>query len=260
MSASKIQKTALITGGSRGIGRAISMQLASEGCQVVINYLSDHDSALDTVKAIEAKGGKAKALQAHLGDQSSRAELWAEFDKDFSSVDYLVFNAATGVFREASKLTIKSLRKVFAVNFEALVDLVNQAVSRMPVSDHNSIAGAKGRVVAISSVGAERVISNYGAVGSSKAAMESMIRQFAFELGPRGINCNIVRAGLVDTGVLNYIQGKDKIIQDTIASTPNGRLVKPEDVAALVSFVLSEGASMINGQTLMVDGGFGLKA
>lgn len=254
------QKVVLVTGGSRGIGRAISLRLADTGAKVVINYLSDHESAEATVKDIESKGGQAIAIQAHLGDESSRADLWSEFDKRHKQLDYLVFNAATGVFREATKLTLKSLRKVFAVNFDALVDLANQSVQRMPDANPSSLAGSKGRIVAISSVGAEKVIANYGAVGSSKAAMEAMIRQLAFELGPKGINCNVVRAGLVDTGVLNYIQGKEKIIHDTVVHTPNGRLVVPEDVAAMVSFILSNDAAMVNGQTLMVDGGFGLKA
>jgi len=254
------QKVALVTGGSRGIGRAISIRLASAGCKVAINYLSDHESAEETVQAIKESGGNAVAIQAHLGDESSRNDLWKEFDKHFNKIDYLIFNAATGVFRETAKLTTKSLKKVLAVNFEALVELANQSVLRMSDENKANLAGSKGRIVAISSVGAEKVIANYGAVGSSKAAMEAMIRQFAFELGSKGINCNTVRAGLVDTGVLNYIQGKDKIIEETIKNTPNGRLVTPDDVAAMVSFVLSNDASMLNGQTLMVDGGFGLRA
>ncbi len=253
-------KVAMITGGTRGIGFAIAESLASQGCDLLINYLSDHESAAKAVEHLTSFGVKAFAVQAHVGDVESRKDLWREFDERFDHIDFLIANAATGVFREASKLTLNSLRKVFAVNFEAIVDLANCAVERMPKGDEPYDAGRKGRIIAISSIGAERVIANYGSIGASKAAMEAMIRQLAFELGPSGVNCNVIRAGLVDTGVLNYISGKDDIIRETIERTPNGRLVTGDDVAELVSFLLSGSSTMINGQTLMVDGGYGLLA
>lgn len=253
-------KVALITGGSRGIGKAIALTLADMGCSVAVNYLSDHQSAQDTVKEIEAAGGHAIALQAHVGDVASRKDLWAAFDKTFDHIDFLIANAATGVFKEASKLTLNSLRKVFAVNFEGMVDLANEAVKRMPKGGEPYEAGEKGRIIAISSIGAERVIANYGSIGSSKAAMEAIVRQLAYELGPLGVNCNIIRAGLVDTGILNYVSGKDQILRETIEKTPNGRLVTGKDVAGLVAFIVSQHAAMINGQTLMVDGGYNLMA
>lgn len=253
-------KVALVTGGSRGIGKAISIELARRGCHVAINYLSDHESAEETAAAVRNEGRQALLLQAHLGDPNSRKELWDKFEESFSHLDILVVNAATGVFREATKLTLNSVRKVFAVNFEAMLDLAREAVRKMPSENAPYPAGERGRIIALSSIGAERVIANYGSIGASKAAMEALIRQLAFELGGDGINCNVVRAGLVHTGVLNYLQGKDQIIEETIARTPNGRLVEPDDVASLVAFLASKDARMINGQTMMVDGGYGLMA
>ena len=253
-------KTALITGGSRGIGRAISIELAKQGCDVAINYLSDHESAEETADAVREHGRKACLIQAHMGNADSRKELWDKFEADFTQLDFLIVNAATGVFKEATKLTLNSVRKVFAVNFEGLLDLTHEAVKRMPSVEAPYAPGDKGRIIALSSIGAERVIANYGSIGASKAAMEAMIRQLAYELGPDGINCNVIRAGLVDTGVLNYVQGKDQIIAETIERTPNGRLVQPCEVADLVAFMAQPGSKMINGQTMMVDGGYGLMA
>jgi enoyl-[acyl-carrier protein] reductase III len=253
-------KVALVTGGSRGIGKAISIALAQQGCSVALNYLSDHESAEETAHTIRTLGVEALLLQSHIGNQDSRNELWSKFEERFDCLDYLVVNAATGVFREATKLTLNSVRKVFAVNFEALIDLAHEGVRRMRSVGAPYGPGERGRIIALSSIGAERVIANYGSIGASKAAMEAMTRQLAYELGGEGINCNVVRAGLVDTGVLNYLAGKDRIIEDTIARTPNGRLVRPEDVADLVVFLVSQNAKMINGQTLMVDGGYGLMA
>lgn len=253
-------KVALITGGSRGIGRGISRRLAGEGCSVAINFISDHDSAESLLAELKNAGAKASIIQAHIGDPDSRRELWEKFDREFDHIDFLISNAATGVFREASNLSLNSVKKVMAVNFESLFDLVQNATKRMPRESAPVPAGSRGRVIALSSIGGERVIPNYGSVGASKAALEAAIRQFAFELGPAGINCNTVRAGLVDTGVLRFLQGKDDIVKETISHTPNRRLVTPEDVAGLVVFLLSSDSSMINGQTVTVDGGHCIRA
>ena len=141
------------------------------------------------------------------------------------------------------------------MNFESLVFLAGEGVKRMPPRQEEG-AGATGRVVCLSSIGAERVLRDYGSVGASKAALEAMARQLAVELGPRGINVNVVRSGLCDTGILRYVADRQKIIADTIARTPGGRLVTPADVADLVLFTLSAAARMITGQVLNVDGGY----
>lgn len=255
-------KVALITGGTRGIGRAIAFELARRGCSVAVNFVTDHESADSTLAELRALAPKAIAIKAHIGDESSRRELWSAFDAEFNHLDYFIANAATGVHRPLETLSVNSLGKVLAVNVEGFQSLSQEARKRMLAQkpDGDARAGARGRIIALSSSGAERVIENYGSVAASKAALEALCRQLAWELGPLGINCNVVRAGLVDTGILDYIQGKAKIIADTIARTPNRRLVTPDDVARFVAFLVSEDASMINGQTMMVDGGFHLQA
>jgi enoyl-[acyl-carrier protein] reductase III len=245
----------LITGGSRGIGAAIAHELARRGADVAINYFNDYVSADKVAGACRALGRKAIAIKAHIGDPASRKELWAAFDQTFPRLDFLVANAATGVHKPVLDVSLSSLRKVFQVNFESLLDLAAEAVPRMGEGPPPG-PGLRGRIVALSSIGAERVLRNYGTVGTSKAALEALCRQLAVELGPSGINVNVVRAGLCDTGVLHYLSDREAIIAETVARTPNRRLVSPEDVAKLVAFALSEDGSMLNGQILNVDGGF----
>ncbi len=249
-------KVALVTGGSRGIGRAVVAALAVRGAAVAVNYMSDHESAESAVAEARAQGVEAHAIQAHVGDDASRADLWKKFDERFGRLDFLVVNAATGVHRPAIDLSLKGIRKVFAVNFESLLFLAQEGLKRMPPAAPAAPAGSAGRIVALSSIGAERVLKDYASVGTSKAALEAMCRQLACELGPRGVNVNVVRCGLCDTGILNYVPERARIIAETLARTPAGRLVLPEDVAELVLFALAPEARMITGQILNVDGGY----
>ena len=250
------KKYALITGGSRGIGAEIALGLACKGVHVVINYINNQDAAAGVVKQIKDLGVEAHAIRAHIGDKKSRAELMVEYDKLFPKLDYFIANAAIGVFKPMTELSLNSIKKVFAVNVESFLELTQQAVKRMGSSENDSvIAGSVGRIVALSSLGAEKALPNYGSVGASKAAMESMARQFAVELGPQGINVNVVRAGLVDTGILRYVSDRDQILKETCEKTPNRRITTTKEVADLVCFLTGKESSMINGQTLMVDGG-----
>lgn len=253
-------QVAVITGGTRGIGRDIALLLSSLGCNLALIYFSDHESAEETVAKILSGNPdvKVKAYQCHLGDRGSLKDFWERFDQDFHQLNFFISNAATGVHRPITTVSSNSIKKVFSVNIDAFVELANESIKRMP--DIKARPGEKGRVITLSSLGAERVIKDYGTVGSSKAALEALTRQYAAECGPVGINCNCIRAGLVDTGVLNYIQGREGIISDTIEKTPNKRLVTGEDVAQLAAFLLSPFSSMINGQTITIDGGFSLPA
>ena len=252
-------KVALVTGGSRGIGRAISKILALNGAKVIVNYLSNHDTANSLVQELKEQGASAELIQAHIGDISSRKELWEKFDTISDGLDFFIANAAIGVFKPLEQLSLNSFRKVLSINLESFLDLSHEAISRMKKKE-KTFEGERGRIIAISSMGSTRAIPDYGSVACIKAGVESMIRQYAFELGSEGINCNVVRAGLVDTGILDFVQGKSDIINSTIASTPTGRMTTPQDVAEVVKFLLSRQSRMITGQTIVVDGGYSIKA
>ena len=261
MSENKIfqNRVALITGGTRGIGAAICNTLASKGCSIAFTYLSNHDKAQELTKTCAKYGVKAHAFQLHLGNPTSLEELWKNFDLYFNKIDYLILNAATGVFKPIMELSLNSVKKVLSANFESIFSLIPNAVKRMPFSNHN-VPGNRGRIVSLSSLGAERVIQNYGIIGASKAAMELAIKHFAFELGSIGINCNIVRAGLVITDAIKFLANQKEIIDFTLNKTPNKKIVTVEDVANVVAFLLTDEASMINGQIINVDGGYNLNA
>jgi enoyl-[acyl-carrier protein] reductase III len=166
------------------------------------------------------------------------------------SLDVLVHNAATGVIRPALETEDKHWDWTMTANARALLSLVRVAAPQMP-------SGSS--VVAISSLGSQRVLDNYTLVGTSKAALESLVRYLAVELAPRGIRANAVSGGVVDTGALDHFPNKDEMLAFG-SKNPAGRLVRPDDIAAAVAFLCSPGAEMIRGQTIVVDGGWSLRA
>jgi enoyl-[acyl-carrier protein] reductase III len=165
-------------------------------------------------------------------------------------LDVLVHNAASGVIRPALETEDKHWDWTLGANARALLALTRAAAPRMP-------AGSS--IVGISSLGSQRVLENYTLVGTSKAALEALVRYLAVELAPRGIRVNAVSAGVVETGALEHFPNREEMLESG-ASNPAGRLVAPEDVAAAVAFLCSPGAEMIRGQTLVVDGGYSLPA
>jgi enoyl-[acyl-carrier protein] reductase III len=165
-------------------------------------------------------------------------------------LDVLVHNAATGVVRPALETEDKHWDWTLNANAKAFLSLARVAAPRMP-------AGSS--IVGISSLGAQRVLDNYTLVGTSKAALEALVRYLAVELAPRGIRANAVSGGVVDTGALDHFPNKDEMLR-SVERTPAGRLVEPDDIAAAVSFLCSPDAAMVRGQTLIVDGGFSLLA
>jgi enoyl-[acyl-carrier protein] reductase III len=165
-------------------------------------------------------------------------------------LDVLVHNAATGVIRPALETEDKHWDWTMTANSRSLLALTRVAAPRMP--EGSSIVG-------ISSLGSQRVLDNYSLVGTSKAALEALIRYLAVELAPRGIRANGVSGGVVDTGALDHFPNKDEMLRFGRAN-PAGRLVAPEDMAAAVTFLCSPEAEMIRGQILIVDGGFSLRA
>jgi enoyl-[acyl-carrier protein] reductase III len=171
--------------------------------------------------------------------------------RELGALDALVHNAATGVIRPALETEDKHWDWTMNANARALLALARAAAPSMP-------SGSS--IVAISSLGSSRVLENYVLVGTSKAALESVVRYLAVELAPRGIRANTVSAGVVETGALEHFPNRQDMLDMGLTRTPAGRLVEPEDVAGAVAFLCSPDAEMIRGHTLIVDGGFSLLA
>lgn len=244
-------KVALITGASRGIGRAIALRLAEEGVAIAVNYLSNEDAARKTVDALLAKGVKAAMFQANVGDLDAHKALFEDVLKTFGTLDILVHNAALGAFKPVHRLKMNQWDLSMNINAKAFLALAQKALPTME-------AKKEGIIIALSSLGARQFIPNYGAIGISKAAIESTIRYLGVELMPKGIRVNCVSGGLVDTDALKAFPFYDKFKEEVLQRTPAGRIGKPEDLARVVAFLCSPESSWIVGQTLIADGGLSL--
>ena len=240
-------KTALVTGASRGIGRAIALKLAQAGSDVVILYHNSHDEAEAVCGVIKGLGRRALAIQADVGDPDSVVEAFQILRQHFDRLDIVVSNAAIGVLRPALELTLKHWRRCLETNALALNLLAQQAVPLMPQG---------GRIIGLSSLGATRAIPQYAFIGASKAALESVARSLAQELGQRGIRVNIVSAGVVDTDALKFFPNREQLLAEYARRTPAGPTLTPEDVAGAVNLLCLPEAAMITGHTLVVDGGY----
>ena len=247
MSAPLAGKVALVTGASRGIGCAIAQKLASAGCDVAVNYYNSAEEAEALCAEIRGMGRRACALQASVGIPDSVDDMFVEFGKQFDHLDILISNAASGVLKPALEMTLKHWRWCLETNALALNLLAQRAVPLMP-------AGAS--IIAMSSLGASRAMPDYGFIGASKAALESLVRTLAQELGPRQIRVNAVSAGVVDTDALRYFPNREELLANFARRTPAGPVLTPQDVAGAVYLLCLPEAAMITGHTLVVDGGF----
>ena len=242
-------KKALVTGGSRGIGKTIALALARRGVDVAFNYLRSHEAAAETERQIRTLGVRCLRMRAHLGDADKVRELFAEIRSQFGSLDILVNNAASGVQRPASELEEKHWDWAMNINARAPWLCAIEA-SRLMTSG--------GSVVNITSQGSQRVLPYYFSVGTSKAALEAVTRYLAVELAPKGISVNAVSGGYVDTQALDHFPNRRQMLADG-EKTLTGRPVSPEDIAQAVLFLCSDAAAMIRGQVLVVDGGVSLR-
>jgi enoyl-[acyl-carrier protein] reductase III len=234
----------LVTGGSRGIGKAIALRFAALGAsRVAIGYMRGDTAAEETSAELRELGAEPTLVRGNVA--SSRI---AEEVAGLGPLDVLIHAAATGVIRPALETDDKHWDWTHSANARALLSLTRAAAPTMP-------AGSS--IVGISSLGSERVLDNYTLVGTSKAALEALVRYLAVELAPRGIRANAVSAGVVETGALEHFPNKEAMLEMG-ANNPVGRLVSPDDVAGIVTFLCSPDAEMIRGQTVIVDGGWSL--
>jgi len=241
-------KTAVVTGGSRGIGSTISGLLARCGARVFINYKENEEAALSTLKQIEAGGGEAELARANLLYPEEIRSLFEQVARA-GKLDILVHSAALGSFKPVVDLRANQWDLTMNTNARALL-LCAQAAARL-MNPGSSI-------VSISSLGSTRHVPAYGAIGVSKAALESLTRYLAVELAERGIRVNAVSGGVIDGGSLHLHPGYEGLVEAAIKRSPLKRLGSPEDLARVVLFLLSPLAGWITGQVIVADGGLSL--
>lgn len=242
------EKIALITGGTRGIGRALAITLARAGALVLLNYKQNETAAQATLAEIRDAGGHVQLFKADLEDPSQIQGMLEEISRRHGRLDFFVSNAAASAFKPLLDINARNLDRTFALNVRAFVLGAVQSVRLMRRG---------GRIVALSSYGSQRAYPTYGNLGSAKAAIEAWVRYMAVELGPLGVNVNAVSGGIIDTDSSAYFYRVPGIapLEGVLAKVPKGRMGTAQEIADAVAFLLSPESEYITGQTLVVDGG-----
>jgi enoyl-[acyl-carrier protein] reductase III len=239
-------KVALITGGTSGIGRAISIKLAEQGARVLATYARQKQKA-DSLQRFASENKLAiDCIRGDLSNEESFQKVISEIKLKTDVVHILIHSAASGVHRDTDDLSLKQLQWTFDINFFAIHHLIAELITRIPKG---------GKIIGLSSAGAKHALPQYAAIGSSKAALESLFRHYAVEFAPRGIAVNLVCAGLVLTEALDAFPNKEQRISQALDRTPTKKLCTPEDVAHLIGFLCDPQTNQIVGQTLVIDGG-----
>ena len=233
-------RTALVTGGTRGIGRAIAVHLARAGAAVVANYVRDARAAEALESFANAEQLRIRTCRGDLTSDTGQERILETLDAQGPPLCILVHAAATGVHKPLEDLTTRHFDWTFGLNVRALFQLVLRLLPRFREG---------GSIVAISSAGATRAVPQYTLVGASKGALESMIRHMAAELAPRGIRVNCVTPGTVLTDAWNVLPDRERRLEEARQRSPIGRLTSPEDVAQAVHFLCTPAASAIVGHT-----------
>jgi enoyl-[acyl-carrier protein] reductase III len=240
-------RAVLVTGGTRGIGKAIALRFASLGARkVALGYLRNDSAAESAADELRAAGAEPVLVRGNVASDRVVEEFASH-----GPYGVVVHNAATGVIRSALETEDKHWDWTLATNARALLSLARACAPQMDPGSS---------IVGISSLGSMRVLENYVLVGTSKAALESVVRYLAVELAPRGIRVNAVSAGVVETGALDHFPNREQMLHAAQARTPAGRMVEPDDVAGAVAYLCSPDAEMVRGQTLIIDGGYSLLA
>ena len=241
-------KIVLVTGASRGIGRAIAFECARRGADIAFNYIRNHKAATETHQRIEEMGVRCLRVKSHLGDADKIRDLFSQIEIEFGRLDILINNAASGVQRPAKDLDEK--------HWDWTMD-INAKAPWLCSIEASHLMTEGGNIINITSPGSKIVLPYYFSVGVSKAALEALTRYLAVELAPNGISVNAVSGGYVDTAALDHFPNRDKMLADA-GKTVTGRMVTAEDIARVVVFLCSQDADMIRGQVIAVDGGLTL--
>ena len=249
-------RVALVTGSSRGIGRACAVRLAEAGADVVVNYVTSRAAAENVAERIASLGRRAVIVKADVSEQDDVAAMMEFVGQRFGKLDILVSNAASGGFRPLITATARNFDATMKTNVLALIYLVQSGLKLLEKSE------GRAKVIALSSHGSHLALPFYGIIGASKAALESTVRHLALELGERGVNVNVVKAGLVDTDSSRKLPMADQMFEATrkYRNMTGGRMLNADDVANAVLFLASPLSDMVQGETLVVDGGAAVHA
>jgi enoyl-[acyl-carrier protein] reductase III len=243
-----------VTGSARGIGRDCALRLGEAGADVVINYLTSESAARQVADQIAARGRRVAVVKADVSEPDDVAAMIDFIRETYGRLDILVSNAATGGFRPLLATTARQFEAAMNTNVRALILLIQQA---LPMLERNE---GRAKVIALSSHGAHLALPMYGLIGSTKAALESLVRHLALELGQRGINLNVIRAGLVDTDSTRALPNQDQVFARAEARSLAGRRLLGRDVADAALYLASPLSDMIQGQVLTVDAGGSIHA
>lgn len=243
-------KKALVTGGSRGIGRGICLALAKQGADVAVNYRSNAQEAEVVVGEIKAMGREAFAVQADVSNKASVAKMFEEIKARWDKLDILVNNAGILQFAPFEEMPEEQWDQIIAVNLKGQFLCAQQAIRLM---------GPGGRIINIASIASGGVGIGYPQIAhytASKGGVVALTENMALELGPKGINVNAIAPGVIETDMTKGMLADEKAKQATLALVPKGRVGKPEDIGAAAAFLASDEADYITGAVLYVDGGW----
>jgi enoyl-[acyl-carrier protein] reductase III len=249
--AGELAGNALVTGGSRGIGRSCALAAAKRGADVAITYVVNQEAAEETAAEIRALGRRAAVIRGDVADPDDNKRAVAEAIAELGPLRYLVANAANGTFGTTEELTVEQWDFTMAAHVRSLLTLAQAARPSM-------VDNGGGAIVAISSLGAHRVYDAYAAFGTAKAAIETLVTYLAVEGGPVGIRANCICGGVVLTDLFKEIPEWEAIAAAAAERSPLGSALDPDEIGEPAAFFLSDEARMVTGQTLCVDAGFTL--
>ena len=246
-------KIALITGSGRGIGKEIALHFAKNGADIVVNFFRNREPAEKVAEVIKSLGRKTLVVKANMGEIVQIEELFNTIEKEFGGLDIFISNAASGYNRTAMEQNPKGWDWTMDINAKSFLFASQLAV---PLMEKRS----GGKIISITSPGAERVLPEYVVVGASKAALNALTRYLAVELAPKNIVVNGISPGVVATDVMKHFSAfqDENLLEKISVNTPVGRLTQPEDIAKVAAFLCSPDAEMICGQIINVDGGIAL--